>query len=364
MTKLFSGIYRNKKVLITGTTGFKGSWLALWLQELGAEVLGFSLPANTTPSHFNLLNLSMQNIYGDIRDLQILKKTFQDFQPDIVFHMAAQALVLPSYADPIETYTTNVTGSLNIYEAARSTPSVKAIVSITTDKVYENKEWDWGYRENDRLGGYDPYSSSKACMEIMTSSYRNSFLNLKDFGNKHHILLATARAGNVIGGGDWAAQRLIPDIARSTSAGQTVVVRNPHSTRPWQFVLEPLAGYLNLGKKLLEKDTFFAQAWNFGPSEPAEWSVEKVLLYAKTVWPSLHYKVDAAEKSHEAKLLKLDCTMAQKYLAWQPIWTTEETLKHTMNWYKNFYENDNLCTQQDLKAFVSSAIDKKLDWAK
>ncbi len=364
MTKLFGGIYQNKKVLITGTTGFKGSWLALWLQQLGANVLGFSLPTNTTPSHFKLLNLPIENIHGDIRDLQLLKETFQSFQPDIVFHMAAQALVLPSYADPVDTYTTNVTGSMNVYEAARATSSVQAIVSITTDKVYENKEWDWGYRECDRLGGYDPYSSSKACMEIMTSSYRNSFLNLKDFDKKHQILLATARAGNVIGGGDWAAQRLIPDIARSTSLNQTVVVRNPYSTRPWQFVLEPLAGYLSLGKKLLEKETFYAQGWNFGPIEPAEWSVEKVLRYAQKIWPTLNYKTDAGEKSHEAKLLKLDCTMAQKYLGWTPVWNTEETLHHTMSWYKNFYENSQLCTHQDLKAFISAATDKQIDWTK
>jgi CDP-glucose 4,6-dehydratase len=248
---LFNGTYKDKTVLITGHTGFKGSWLSFWLTQLGAKVVGYALEAPTVPNHIELLTLDIISINGDIRDLEKLNKTFEEYKPDIVFHLAAQPIVKISYEDPIETYETNVIGALKVFEACRKT-NVKAIINITSDKAYENKEWIWGYRENDPLGGYDPYSSSKGCADLLANSYRSSYFNPKEYQKSHNTLLASCRAGNVIGGGDWAQDRLMTDIMLSVSQGKKVSIRNPYATRPWQHVLEPLSGYLLVGQKLLE----------------------------------------------------------------------------------------------------------------
>jgi CDP-glucose 4,6-dehydratase len=260
--------WKNKRVFLTGHTGFKGSWLSIWLDSLGANVHGYSLKPPTDPSLFNLCSIDRftNSTIGDIRNRDLLKATLQKAQPEIVFHLAAQPLVRESFKNPVETYETNVMGTVNLLDAVRACPSVKAVVIVTTDKCYENREWHWGYRENDPMGGYDPYSSSKGCAELVTAAYRQSFFNPKDFDN-HHIAVASARAGNVIGGGDWALDRLVPDCLKAILDGRKIIVRNPHAIRPWQHVLEPLRGYLLLAQKLFENGPQFAEAWNFGPDD-------------------------------------------------------------------------------------------------
>lgn len=339
-------IYKNKKVFITGHTGFKGSWLALWLHELGAEVAGYSLPPDEL-SHFNLLNLKIKNYFSDINDEKILNNAMAEFKPDIVFHLAAQPLVRDSYSDPITTYNTNVTGSLKVYLAALKA-HVPALVSITTDKVYDNKEWDRGYREDDLLGGHDPYSSSKACMELMTDSFKKSFLG------KGEMLMATARAGNVIGGGDWAKDRLIPDLVRNASKNITTPMRNPHSVRPWQHVLEPLNGYLLLGDKLLRGKKEFATSYNFGPSLTDNITVQDVANFSKKTWNAINFKMESQpDQLHEAGLLKLDISKAEKELNWHPLWNAEEAISFTVDWYKNYYLENKISSKEDLKKFIS-----------
>ncbi len=263
---LFGGAYAGRTALVTGHTGFKGSWLALWLEELGCRVVGYSLPPPTEPNHFGLLSLRCRSEAGDVRDRARLAAVVRECRPDVVFHLAAQPLVRRSYREPAETFEANALGTVSVLEACRATP-VKAVVSVTTDKVYENREWCWGYREADPLGGFDPYSCSKACAELIAACYRGSFFNPAEYGRSHRTLVATARAGNVIGGGDWAEDRLVPDLARAAAAGRPLALRNPASVRPWQHVLEPLAGYLLLGQRLLEGDARCAEAWNFGPGE-------------------------------------------------------------------------------------------------
>ncbi len=357
---MFANIYKGRKVLITGHAGFKGSWLSLWLTKLGAEVTGYSLSAPTNPNHFDLLNLEMNSIIGDIRDRDKLNKVFKEFKPEVVFHLAAQPLVRKSYLNPIETYETNVIGTLNVFEACRFCSSVKAIVNITSDKCYENKEWVWGYRENDPMGGYDIYSSSKGCAEILTSSYRNSFFNKQDFDKKHQTLLACCRAGNVIGGGDWAEDRLIPDIMRATSKGEKVILRNPNATRPWQHVLEPLGAYLLLGQKLLQKEVEFADAWNFGPNgDEGNLSVLNVVKNMKEFWTKINYEVEEnANSVHEAYLLKLDCSKANSYLKWKSIWNSKTTFEKTANWYKSYYEKNECLSEFDLENYLEDAKTK------
>jgi len=365
MEKLFNGIYKNRKVLVTGHTGFKGSWLVYWLTKMGAEVLGYSLDAPTDPNHISKIDAEFTSIIGDIRDAEKLNKTFEDFKPEIVFHLAAQPLVRDSYDNPVDTYTINVIGTLNVYEAARKTDGVKAIVSITTDKVYENNEWLWGYREIDPLGGYDPYSASKACDEIMSISYQRSFFNINDYKTKHNTLLSTVRAGNVIGGGDWAKDRLICDIIRAVSEGEHVYIRNPYSTRPWQHVLEPLSGYLLVGQKLLEEKKEFATPYNFGPYEEGSVDVRTVVERVKKYWDDIDYEInESAENPHEAGLLKLDITKANNDLGWVPIWDSETTFKMTVEWYKNYYKNSEVHTEDNLNQFVIDAKRKGLLWAK
>ena len=365
MQKLFAGIYKNKTVLVTGHTGFKGSWLVYWLNQMGANVIGYSLAAPTIPNHIELLELNIVSVIGDIRDIDKLNQTVQEYKPDIVFHLAAQALVRPSYINPIETYETNVMGTLKVFEACRKA-NVKAIVNITSDKAYENREWIWGYRENDPMGGYDPYSSSKGAADILATSYRNSYFNSKDYKKTHKTLLATCRAGNVIGGGDWAKDRLITDIMFSVSTGKKVSIRNPHATRPWQHVLEPLSGYLHVGQKLLEEKVEFAEAWNFGPSDEGSITVEEVVKNVKKHWDKIDYTINQdANQPHEANLLKLDCSKAHILLKWKDVWNSNITFEKTVEWYKSYYENDkSILTKDNLDSYIRDAKDKNIEWTK
>ena len=365
MQSLFSGIYKDKTVLVTGHTGFKGSWLCFWLKQMGAKVVGYSLEAPTNPNHFELLNLDITSIKGNIKDLEHLNTVFQTYKPDIVFHLAAQALVKYSYENPIETYETNVMGTLKVFEASRIN-NVKAIVNITSDKAYENKEWIWGYRENDPMGGYDPYSSSKGCADLLATSYRNSYFNINEYKKTHNTLLATCRAGNVIGGGDWAKDRLITDIMISVSQGKKVSIRNPKATRPWEHVLEPLSGYLHIGQKLLEEKVEFAEAWNFGPSDEESICVEEVVKNIKKNWEKIDYEINSdPNQLHEANLLKLDCSKAHILLKWKDVWDSQTTFEKTVKWYKFYYEeNQNILTEQDLDSYVKDAKNKNLEWSK
>lgn len=331
--------WNEKKVLITGHTGFKGSWLAFWLKMLGAEVCGYALAPEAQPHLFENLELEKQvdSIIGDVRDLPHFEKVLRDFQPEIVFHLAAQSLVRKSYRSPIETYTTNVIGTINILEAVRSAAFVKAVVVITTDKVYENKEWHWAYRENERLGGFDPYSNSKACAELAVSAYRNSFFAESD------CLIATARAGNVIGGGDWSEDRLLPDVFRSLIFGEKLLVRNPHSIRPWQHTLEPLDGYMKLAEKLYNGEKNFAEAWNFGPgdedSKPVGWILEEI----KRIWnEAVDWEIADGIQPHEARLLKLDSAKAKSELNWLPKLSLDEAVRLTTEWYRGYKDEKDL----------------------
>ncbi|MGD9638577.1 MAG: CDP-glucose 4,6-dehydratase [Alphaproteobacteria bacterium] len=343
----FADIYNNRKVLVTGHTGFKGSWLSLWLQKMKAEVTGISLKPETSPNHFDLLNLSIKNYLQNINDFNNVLDIFQKEKPEIVFHLAAQALVRRSYKNPLETWQNNIIGTANIIEACRLTPSVRAIIIITTDKCYENKEWVWGYRENDRLGGYDPYSASKACAEIVAASYRQSFFN----NNDNSPLLATVRAGNVIGGGDWAEDRLIPDLVRAVADKQTLEIRSPKATRPWQHVLEPLSGYLLLGQRLLEGDKDCATSFNFGPDANGNKTVENVLNEAKKSWSHINWHQDNTPSPHEAGFLHLDCSKAKAMLGWRPLWNFECSIKKTAEWYQNYYENNKCISLSQLEEY-------------
>jgi len=355
---MFSGAYRDRRVLLTGHTGFKGSWLALWLSRLGASFTGISLPPETKPNHWELLNLPMDSRYIDICDARAVQKAFVEIKPEVVFHLGAQALVRKSYDDPLATWETNVLGTANILEACRNTPSVKAIIVVTTDKCYENREWIWGYRENDSLGGHDPYSASKAAAELVVQSYRRSFFLQAD-----SPFLATARAGNVIGGGDWAADRLIPDLIRSVHASKTLEIRSPNATRPWQHVLESLSGYLLLGQALINGKREFSDAWNFGPDITGNRSVSWVLNYMKTEWGALNWEVEESAQLHEATLLYLDSTKARQKLGWTPVWTIETGLSKTAQWYRRFMEGNSVISDQQLDEYLRDATDKELIWA-
>lgn len=331
-----SSFWQDKRVLVTGHTGFKGSWLCLWLQYCGAKVTGFALAPPTQPSLFEQAQVAnnMTSIIGDIRDLSELKKLMQQVQPEVVFHLAAQPLVRYSYQEPIETYSTNVMGTLHVLESIRSVDTVRAAVMITTDKCYENKEWLWGYRENEPMGGHDPYSSSKACAELLIASYRDSYFSHEKY-QQHRTAIASARAGNVIGGGDWAQDRLIPDIIRALQQQQTIQIRYPHAIRPWQHVLEPLAGYLQLAEKLYSEGVNYAQAWNFGPNDedakPVQWIVEKML----TSWGNnVGWSIEGGDHLHEARYLKLDCSKAHVLLNWKPHWNLAVALEKIVTWHQ------------------------------
>ena len=332
--------WRSKRVFLTGHTGFKGGWLSLWLQSMGVELHGLALEPPTTPSLFSVAQVSGDmacHTVGDIRDLATVQKAMQAAQPEIVIHMAAQPLVRLSYALPVETYATNIMGTVHVLEAARHASSVKAVVVVTTDKCYENNEWAWGYRENEPMGGHDPYSNSKGCAELVTSAYRRSFLQRKG------VAVATARAGNVIGGGDWAADRLVPDILRAFEKNQPVVIRNPHATRPWQHVLEPLSGYLSLAEHLYTHGHTFAEGWNFGPKDddarPVTWIVEHM---AKQWGNGASWKQDGGTHLHEANYLKLDISKAKARLGWQPRWDLTHSLGKIVEWHLAFTSKQNM----------------------
>lgn len=328
--------WNGKKVFMTGHTGFKGSWMSLWLQSLGADLCGFSLPAPTEPNLFTVANVAegMTSIEGDIRDLDSLQKAMVDHQPDIVIHMAAQPLVRYSYQHPVETYATNVMGTVNVLEAMRHVESARVGVMITTDKCYENKEWVWGYREDEPMGGHDPYSSSKGCAELVVSAYRDSFFSPQTY-DQHRVAIASARAGNVIGGGDWALDRLIPDIMRAIQEGRPVLIRSPHAIRPWQHVLEPIGGYMCLAEQLWHSGADCAEGWNFGPKDddakPVSWIVERLTQ----MWgDGASWEVDGGNHPHEANYLKLDCSKAKARLGWTP----RTSLATALEWIVEFYQ--------------------------
>jgi CDP-glucose 4,6-dehydratase len=347
---LFSSFYRNKVVLITGHTGFKGSWLSIWLNELGAKVIGYGLKSNTDNDNFEVAGLADRiiDIRGDIRDYENLQHVFEKYKPQIVFHLAAQPLVRLSYENPKETYEINLMGTLNVLQCIRNSESVKVGIIVTTDKCYENKEQIWSYRENDAMGGYDPYSSSKACTELLIASYRNSFMNPKDYP-KHQKSVASVRAGNVIGGGDWSKDRIVPDCIKALMENRAIEIRNPSSIRPWQYVLEPLSGYMLLAFKMYNDGIKYSGAWNFGPNEDSIIPVKRIVTMLIDNW-GCGYSIDKPDTNapHEANLLSLDCTKAKKHLNWFPKLNIEDTIKLTVDWYKHFSDKDvySLCVKQ------------------
>jgi CDP-glucose 4,6-dehydratase len=357
--KQFGDLYFGKRVLVTGHTGFKGSWLCLWLKELGAEVVGISLAPETRPNHWGLLRFDsiIDDFFLDIRDANDVAKIFADNQPEIVFHLAAQPLVRRSYQNPLETWSTNVMGTANVLEACRKTKSVQAIVVVTTDKCYENQEWAWGYRENDRLGGHDPYSASKSGSELVAASYKSAFFSIEGLP-----LLATARAGNVIGGGDWSEDRLIPDLVRAISSQQSLEIRSPNATRPWQHVLESLCGYLLLGQNLLQGDRQFEGSWNFGPKYTGNRTVREVLDILCNSWGNIQWHRTNANQPHEASLLFLDSTKACTQLGWQSVWGFETTLKKTADWYRAYLERNAVISHQQLSDFIQDARNAQASW--
>ena len=342
------GFWQGKRVFLTGHTGFKGSWLSLWLASLGAEVRGYALNPPTSPSLFNEAKVDrvIDSQIGDIRDQEALHESMTTFNPDVLIHMAAQPLVRYSYDAPIETYEVNVIGTAKVLEVARNCAKLKAIVNITTDKCYENDERSQGYKENDPMGGHDPYSSSKGCAELVTLAYRRSFL--QDQG----VSLASVRAGNVIGGGDWADDRLIPDILRSFEKKEPVVVRNPKATRPWQHVLEPLSGYLTLAQKLYKDQKKYAGGWNFGPNDndakPVDWILDQMI----SKWPNSSWKLDVSSNPHEAGFLKLDISKAKSQLGWQPVWELNRTLEKIIGWHRSWL------SQEDMQAVSLTEIEE------
>ena len=346
--------WKGKRVFVTGHTGFKGSWLSLWLQLMGAEVKGFSLTPPTQPALFDVAKVgdNMQTEIGDIRNLQQLSQSIHAFNPDVLLHLAAQPLVRLSYKEPVDTYSTNVMGTVNVLEAARHTPNLKSVVIITTDKCYENHEWEWGYRENEPMGGHDPYSNSKGCAELVVSAYRRSFFYTNDT-----TAVASARAGNVIGGGDWADDRLIPDILRAFEKQQPVIIRNPLSTRPWQHVLEPLSGYLVLAERLYNEGNAFAEGWNFGPKDDDCQSVQWILEKMVQFWgEGAHYKWDKSEQPHEANFLKLDCSKAATRLKWHPQWRLADTLEKIVHWHRSWLQGADMQTRclYEIKGYMES----------
>jgi CDP-glucose 4,6-dehydratase len=346
-------------VLLTGHTGFKGSWLALWLQRLGARVHALSLPPATDPSHWSLLGLDVAETTGDIRDPEVVRRVVAQAQPEIVFHMAAQSLVRTSYRDPLATWSSNVMGTAHVLDACREAPGLRAIVVVTSDKCYENTETAVPFREDDRLGGRDPYSASKAATELVAASYRESF-----YSNGQRALVATARAGNVIGGGDWSADRLVPDLVRAVGAGRPLEVRNPQAVRPWQHVLEPLSGYLALGERLLAHEESAASAWNFGPADSDSRTVQAVLEGMHRAWPQVRWESSGGDHPHEAGVLRLDSSKAQSGLDWRPVWALDDALARTAKWYEAFLAGGAILTGRDLDGYVADAERAGLRWAR
>lgn len=360
---MFNQFYDGKRVLLTGHTGFKGSWMSEWLIDLGAEVYGYSLEPPTDPSLFEQLKLNgrVNHLIADIRDLKLLKERIAQVNPDLVFHCAAQTLVRLSYVRPVETFTTNVMGSVHVLEALRDYDRKCGVVIITTDKCYENREWEFGYRENDPMGGHDPYSTSKGCAELAVQSYRRSF-----FSETNLIKIASARAGNVIGGGDWADDRIVPDVMRALSNNKTIKVRNPDATRPWQHVLDPLCGYLLMGMKLYKGDNKAASAFNFGPHLDSNRSVEELVNYILKYWPGKWENMSGSDNKHEASLLHLQIDKAWHYLNWRPIWDFDKTIEKTVEWYRGVLEKRTDpydITIQQIKEYMEDAKRQGVDWA-
>lgn len=336
-----AGGWAGRRVFLTGHTGFKGGWLALWLGRLGAQVSGYSLQPPTRPSLFELARVQdgMRSVIADIRDLERVAKEMRTAEPEVVFHLAAQPLVRHSYADPVQTYATNVLGTAHVLEAVRRTPGVRAVIVVTTDKCYENLEWAWGYRENDRLGGRDPYSNSKACAELVTQAFRDSFFR----AGERKVAVASARAGNVIGGGDWAADRLLPDVVRAIVEGRPVRVRRPDAVRPWQHVLDPLSGYLRLAERLLADGERWAEGWNFGPDEADARNVRWVVERFVQLWgEGAGWEIDPGTHPHEAGMLRLDISKARQRLSWRPVWNIDRTLECTVAWYRGHAKGANM----------------------
>ena len=361
---LFDGVYDGRRVFVTGHTGFKGSWLTFWLLSLGAHVTGYSLEPPTDPSLFEKLDLAgrIDHHIGDVRDLPHLQDVMAAARPEVVFHLAAQPLVRLSYAEPVETFEVNVMGSVNVLEAARHTPSVRAIVNVTSDKCYENREWEFAYRENDSLGGYDPYSASKGAAEIVTAAYRQSF-----FSDPAGASVATGRAGNVIGGGDWALDRIVPDCVRALSAAEPIVVRNPEAVRPWQHVLEPTSAYLWLASRLFADGHDVEGSWNFGPLSGGNLNVREVVERVIDEWGSGTWvgPETGAPPVHEAHFLKLDCAKAADVLRWHPTWTAADALRETTSWYRRLHQGESAATltADCLERYIASARDSGVAWS-
>jgi CDP-glucose 4,6-dehydratase len=360
--QLFGGTYRGRRVLVTGHTGFKGSWLALWLQQLGARVCGLALPAEGPLNHSRLLRLPLDEALVDLRNAALVRSALRRFEPELVFHLAAQPLVRRSYRDPVGTFDTNVMGLVHLLEAARATPSVRVVLNATTDKCYRNGESGQAFRETDPLGGHDPYSASKACAELVSASYRASFLS-QDDGRGHPVALATARAGNVVGGGDWGEDRLIPDLVRAATGAVPTRIRHPAAVRPWQHVLEPLAGYLCLGQRLLSDPLGAAEAWNFGPPPDAHRQVRQVIEAFAEAWPAVRFAIDQGDHPHEALQLHLDCSKAEQQLRWHAVWDLPTTLQRSAWWYRRQHEHGSLCSHDDLHQYVADARQRGLAWA-
>lgn len=357
--KLFGNVYARRRVLVTGHTGFKGSWLVLWLRVLGADVAGLALDPDTQPSHWMLLGFDdVADHRVDLRDVDALRKVFVEHRPEIVFHLAAQPLVRRSYRDPVDTFSSNVTGLVNLFEAVRGCPSMRVLVNATTDKVYAEHAAPDGYRETDALGGHDPYSSSKACAEIVSDCYRKSFFDTAE----PLMRIATARAGNVIGGGDWAEDRLVPDIVRAATSHAPLNIRNPAAVRPWQHVLEPLSGYLRLGQ-LLWNDAKYMGAWNFGPGVAGEISVQSLAKKLGEHWPALRIERDSTQHPHEAAILRLNCDKAREQLAWHPVWNIDTALAKTAGWYSGFHESGQAGSADDLAHYINDAKQLGMAWA-
>ncbi len=338
------GFWKDKRVFLTGHTGFKGSWLSLWLSELGANVYGYALDPPTEPSLFRLASVGdiVHSTIADMLDRPSLEAAMRSAQPSVVVHMAAQPLVRDSYKVPVETYAVNVMGTVHLLEAVRNCPSVKAVINVTSDKCYENREWIWGYRENEPLGGHDPYSNSKACSELVTTAYRNSFFH-PDAYRDHGVAIATARAGNVIGGGDWAGDRIVPDCVRALLAGDRVRVRNPHAIRPWQHVLEPLSGYLLLAQRLYQDGPQFGEAWNFGPDDADAQTVDALVRSLCEKWgDNASWAVEAGKHPHEAHYLKLDCSKAKSRLGWMPRWGLDKALDSIVDWTRSYQQMNDI----------------------
>ncbi len=343
---MFEQTYRNRKVLITGHTGFKGAWLSIWLNHLGSSVIGYALKPPTHPSLFELCDLESKvtSIEGDVRDFDHLKSIIQKYKPEIIFHLAAQALVRRSYHDPLETYSTNIMGTVHLLEAVRQIGGVRVVINVTSDKCYENRERIWGYRENDPMGGHDPYSSSKGCSELITRAYTESYFNPEHY-EKHGVSVASVRSGNVIGGGDWAEDRLLPDCMKALLENRPIVIRYPDAVRPWQHVLEPLFGYLLLAQVLYQNEASFGEAWNFGPDDenakPVRWLVERIVEIwgGKACW-----EIDQSSQLHEARMLKLECSKAKEKLGWYPQWDLTTALRVTVDWYKAYGHHEDVLT--------------------